>query len=1192
MPVENQVAPSVDVDKAACNEPNLADTLNKRYQGLSNDAIKSIQRRIVYIWSLTQLFGSFAMPAWIAVFATQWYTAVNLVPGEVALVVTFSKCIDVMTDPMMACYLRGCTMRKIAVIAVIGAAIQGIAFVGLFVPFKPIDPDGGRGRVLGQYAFFYVLFFIGDTLTGTPVTTLGNMLKSQKILDEDHHNDGLRVGSMMKVVGIMSMGLITFICKLIVDSTSGDMGPEDGVQSGLYPWTNLWTAVVCSLLHILINAWLYVALLPYGDSTISAEVKVLLSTMGFLQQFSSMMASSFNNVFFRQLIFAWMCDQLTITLMKNLLMWFVRHRVEPEMAQGCEAYEDPVNTCAREMEGFESGLAKKEFECKASNAAVVAVFFLIMGAIVGNVFWQKKIESERDRFGNRNMYHNWLMFNLSSAVTNGLMVFVGRGDVRLFWILCFINGLPAGGEFMTDTILLFLIGSEVYSTRSDVALTPAGEAEQLDSHTTKFAMMKTFIPKAVSLVAEALPLALIQIWYRDPTSICKEADPPLDTSSTECANFLVYNGTGNPKHIPQEPQVGELIGFFFFVLPTMTCLVSYYIKSKFQVTDSGELVMLGQTRRGVPAVDERKGLMVHNAERAINVESDEGLGDDPGKEAPDVDMSEECITLMQKRELQKSLKEVLERLDAAEDEYGTNNRPGSSQAAAREGAQASSAQADEAVQEANDVLPLSRATLDGYMQHMQHVYEAPAKYDEKTAKKADAGGLALSNVQHPKFQEDEWVGTIVPTTNEQHLFKLPYYYHPLSVVPLSILQWATDDDDDRITMSSFRLTHEDGEGAASVKGVLHGLLLPAYIALKIVWKILSVVVYSTIYFLKHLKPGVRPEIPMVQLSKIQLFGVLGRTSVVSFGESLAPILASHILHPGDPAEVPKTKAQVLGWLSEARSKQELRGLNRKARSRMSCALGMRDWRLISGREEHTAKVAFSGDPIPVEARCMVRVAYLRAGGIAFFVLMSVTVAVIFGVAGFDIVSGPWSIAVTVPLFLAAMGLVLFFFCQGLMGLGTPTGENPPEIDRARMLDANGLAALGALHYNTYNTAGGKPLIYFSSDMPTDLLNGVNRNIRLVQEGEEVTGPKDAVLSYMVFVPAQAVHTAVRMLVPVHETFDRVEQAANEQRARDGLAANIKWSVASIALADEYPQYRCFLYCWDGVEPPTRKKKIL
>ena len=1132
---------------------NSRENINDAYNNMSDDQVKKKMKWIVYIWAYTNLFGSFAMPSWIAIFAMQWYTAVILVPGEVAMVVTLSKCIDVLTDPLVACYLRKCTMHTISRIAVLGSIVQGIAFAGIFIPFRPIDPAGDRTRVLAQYAGCYVLFYMGDTLQGTPITTLGTMLKSQRILDEPHHNDGLRMGSMMKVLGIFFMGIVTYIIGAVMRKLDAEMGPEDGVLSGLLPYTNLIVACFVALLHVLINLIFANILRGYKDSTVSPAILERMKRTSFLQQFSEMMTSSYNNPFFRQLIGAWMCDQLTITLAKNLLMWFVRHKISPEMSKGCQAYEDEVNKEYRDEGGFESGFAKVDFECKAINVASLAVAFIIMGAVAGNVFWQKKIDREKDRYGNRTLYANWLLFNLSSALTNGLLVFVGRGDTRLFWFLCFVNGLPFGGEFMTDTILLFLIGSEAWLSRSDEPLTQMQEAENLDAHTTKFSMMKTFIPKIVSLVAEALPLALIQIWYKEPRDICIERttnglpDPILDINSQECAKFLSYPETGNPKFIPQKPQVSELISFFFFILPTITSLLSYYIKSKFQVTDTGELTMLSSLRKGVPQTDQPgAGRYTPNPLSSSQQQ----------QPAPTVNITDK-LTRLGVEQIHRSVTDFLGRHKHG----GLPSMTGSS---------------PQYPSEATYKASLDKDAIDSLIHQLQSACEINPEEAVAPNGNALTSAQSLSSITLPKPIIDEWVGNIIPTTHGQHMFKLPYAAHPLALVPISLLRFATTQNVHAPAcdslMSSFKHTIYDQRSTAVIKGLIHGSFAIIIVPLWLVYTILSTFVVGLIYFLRRLVPGLREEWSGRYGPDLHLFGIAGKRSIQSYTDRVLPVLAAHVIAPGDQSQAGLIRNTVLCWLNTARSRGPLVEGHAQREQRLS--------------NKGSEGVVFPTKSLYLESRLLVRIVYLRVLGYSFMVSMLCIIIAIFLKYGSSVFRSKWSIGVTVPLFLSSIGLVTGLFYSGL--LSQSRGSNP-TFRADRVLDAEGLATIAVCQYNTQNRAGGNPLV-FSTTVPDDaaqrtFLYGLDASVKLNRVPlPNSPPPSDQNLSYVMFVPGSSVNAALKLLDPVHRVLDQVETEANRRRSAVGQPANVRWSVGNIMPPDRYP-YRCFLYTWEGVAAP-------
>eukprot|EP01065_Artemidia_motanka_P027006 TRINITY_DN32249_c0_g1_i1.p1 TRINITY_DN32249_c0_g1~~TRINITY_DN32249_c0_g1_i1.p1 ORF type:complete len:1194 (+),score=357.44 TRINITY_DN32249_c0_g1_i1:213-3584(+) len=1101
------------------------------------------------------------MPCWIAVFATQWYTAINLSPGEVALVVTLSKCIDVLSDPMMACYLRKCSMHKICKIAVIGSLIQGAAFALLFLPFKPIDAS--RGRVLLQFAACYIMFFVGDTLVGTPVTTLGTMLKSQEVLNEKHHNDGLRFGSMCKVAGILAMGGLTYVVSSLVDAAGGEMGKADGVTAGLTPRSNFYCGMLFGLSHFIIHLVLYLRLvtgvLPgrrIRDSTVDPLVLRDMSITPFLTQFAEMMTSSYNNPFFRQLIGGWVCDQLAITLLKNLLMWYVRHKVEPEIGYGCHAYYDANNSAYVVDEGFESAIEKRSFECKSTNVASIGVFFVIVGAIIGNFLWQKKLVGEYDAYGNRNLHRNWLLFNLSSALTNGLFVFVGRGDNRLFWVLCLFNGIPFGGEFMTDSILLFLIASETWLSRSDKALGEADLATAFDSHTTKFSMMKTFLPKAVSLVAEALPLALIQIWYRDPRNICRDADPPLDITSVECAEFLSYNVSGSPpKYIPQPPQVRELISFFFFMLPTLTCLVSYHIKSGFQVTDSAEMEMLRAVRYGVPPDRRRESLgpsppappavPVTKQVRFTEVISVDARilarvcwlrsfgvgfmlfmvawiaaalavgGTDLVQGAWSVLVTVPLFLMALGLVIALYFHGLFDlRNKALEDgdrERGTgvamsepptcNPIPGTF----------------------GEVPPPSMlssggagaADLSGGMKTREAMIE-----DARGAGDVVALQHVVATKTFSKPLKDSWVGRLIPTTHGQHLFRLPYFPHPFSRVPLFVLRSACRHPPEPTALPWVYSGDDDSTGGflsvAGIKGGLCGffaLLTPLFLLVRGLYRLPSRMCTKT-----RVK---------LELSGCQSLADVSARTGIRFVDGTVRV---RDVTAGTPAE---EAGVAVGWALTRVGTERVRGTaeaDRLLRVAVSSGTGPVTIRFAAGR------------------RLPSLYSFGVAGGRSMDTLLGSVLPFLVPSRDGQPVPPPSAASVSLE--------APYHPAPGSPGMDVPQ----MVLDPGRTTDATGLFAIAAAHYNAYVAASSCPLLFSSQPR-----RGSKEELLLALELGARTASEHG-RGYVVFVPASR-----------QGEFEGRTAEANADLRQRGV------SVSRLASPSSYP-FLCYLYQWTEVRP--------
>eukprot|EP00662_Eupelagonemidae_sp_cell21_P045141 gene45141-28308_t len=159
-------------------------------------------------------------------------------------------------------------------------------------------------------------------------------------------------------------------------------------------------------------------------------------------------------------------------------------------------------------------------------------------------------------------------------------------------------------------------------------------------HTTKFGFLKSFMPKAVAVVAEALPLAILQIWWEDPMEQCCTDRPfapddrctwsnpshllgmPMDgggAGTLNCTRSMTYYkpppaGQGSCtypepaqlRYFPQMEEVRQVCSLFFYILPFCLTMTSAALKSSFQVTDTADVVMTQALEEGQPAGDKEK----------------------------------------------------------------------------------------------------------------------------------------------------------------------------------------------------------------------------------------------------------------------------------------------------------------------------------------------------------------------------------------------------------------------------------------------------------------------------------------------------------------------------------------------------------------------------------------------------------
>eukprot|EP01060_Flectonema_neradi_P025601 TRINITY_DN343_c0_g3_i1.p1 TRINITY_DN343_c0_g3~~TRINITY_DN343_c0_g3_i1.p1 ORF type:complete len:933 (+),score=111.48 TRINITY_DN343_c0_g3_i1:117-2915(+) len=244
--------------------------------------------------------------------------------------------------------------------------------------------------------------------------------------------------------------------------------------------------------------------------------------------------STFRNKPFMHMLPAWILDMTAITMIGTMLPFFVEYVVKPWAVPECDQ-----RCCDQHSNSFVYSGCRSDIFCKSESWLGIALVALFFTAILAMPLWLAAVK----RYGKRS---TWLTFNLVTAVTNGVFIFVGAGDPIFMCVLAAANGIPVGAQFLTESIVADVIDYD----------------ELLTGRRTegKFTIFSTFIPKIVSIPAQTIPIALLSAF-----------------------GFITPCEDG-PYH-PQPDSVRWYMEALFYGLPTLCTIASYYIKRGFPLTD-------------------------------------------------------------------------------------------------------------------------------------------------------------------------------------------------------------------------------------------------------------------------------------------------------------------------------------------------------------------------------------------------------------------------------------------------------------------------------------------------------------------------------------------------------------------------------------------------------------------------------
>jgi Na+/melibiose symporter-like transporter len=270
---------------------------------------------------------------------------------------------------------------------------------------------------------------------------------------------------------------------------------------------------------------------------------------------------------FMGLLPAWVLDMTAFTMLGTMLPFYVTYVVDPGSAPECDngkrcpslGYCPNDDCCSPDEEDAAW--------CGVDYWLGLGLVALMTATIISTPFWLwvTSIVGKNK---------TWLVFNLFTALTNGLFVFVGQGNPKAVVFLAFLNGLPNGASFLTDSIVADVIDYDEFltGTRSE----------------GRFTIFQTFIPKIVSIPSQAVPLGLLSAFG---------FVAPKDGVAQEQPN-----------------AVKMFIKFVFFVLPTVFSLASFFVKNKFPIKTEKQMTQVAEGvalhMKGLPALDPLSNRMV------------------------------------------------------------------------------------------------------------------------------------------------------------------------------------------------------------------------------------------------------------------------------------------------------------------------------------------------------------------------------------------------------------------------------------------------------------------------------------------------------------------------------------------------------------------------------------------------------
>jgi hypothetical protein len=227
-----------------------------------------------------------------------------------------------------------------------------------------------------------------------------------------------------------------------------------------------------------------------------------------------------NNKPFMRLIIPWICDVSIITIYSSMLPFFLNAIINPQ--KYCR----------------ENNIPLKDTQCSTNYYLGLAISIFFICCIISCNIWHYLVF----KFGK---IFCWRIFSLICLFPFSLYLFCGVGTTNLLIVAAILTSFPAGGSYLNDVVVSDSIEYDEF--------TSGKRTEGI------YTVCSAFIPKFVSLFAQAIPLSIMSIIGFIPTESGYVHTQPV---------AVIY-----------------YLKATFAVIPMILCVVSYFFKLKFPIKD-------------------------------------------------------------------------------------------------------------------------------------------------------------------------------------------------------------------------------------------------------------------------------------------------------------------------------------------------------------------------------------------------------------------------------------------------------------------------------------------------------------------------------------------------------------------------------------------------------------------------------
>ena len=464
-------------------------------------------------------FGKMSCLVLLNINSTLYYETLGASLLYMSFFVTLTRCLELIVKPLVA-HISDEIKTKMGrrkPFMLIGCGFYALFLVLLFCP--PSFRTSSKSLSV-WFGIFFIFFFMAESVTIAPYLALGPELSSNSKEREKLYY----FFYLFQYIGVLFAAAAPIIMNKIFSQCDCSyctnfpllLDVEKCMQN---------CQIICNLraneksfitLSVFIGLFFILTIILLSVNVQEKKGSFNKEKVSFVPSIHQLM----NNKPFVTLIIPWICDVSIITIYSSMLPFFLNVIINPQ--KYCRENRIPL----------------KDIQCSTNYYLGLSISVFFICCIISCNVWHYLVS----RFGK---IFCWRIFSLLCLFPFSLYLFCGVGTTNLLMFAAIVTSFPSGGSYLNDVVVSDAIEYDEF--------TSGKRTEGI------YTVCSAFIPKFVSLFAQAIPLSLLSIIGFIPTE-----------------NGYVHS---------QPLQVVYYLKTVFAIIPMILCVLSFYYKLKFPIKD-------------------------------------------------------------------------------------------------------------------------------------------------------------------------------------------------------------------------------------------------------------------------------------------------------------------------------------------------------------------------------------------------------------------------------------------------------------------------------------------------------------------------------------------------------------------------------------------------------------------------------